>query len=332
MDRRKLIGGIAAFAAARAGWAQTPGRVYRVGYLGYTAAHTPDDDRAWDAFVQRLRELGFAEGGNLVIEARYAEGRNERYLEFGAEMVALHADLVVASSGTAARGVMAASRSLPIVTTAVPDPVRAGLVASLARPGGQLTGISNLADELMPKRLELLKAAVPKARLIAFARCPRCQLMAGASAADVAAMVAGQEAAARALGVEWLPLDVNAAADFDAAAETLRRARPDALLIGATPVNVPLRGQWLALAAEQRLPILAPYRGFQAVLSYGPDYVAVNRRVAEYVAKILNGARPGELPMEQPTKFEFVVNLKMARTMGLTIPQSVLLRADEVIE
>jgi putative ABC transport system substrate-binding protein len=332
MDRRRLIGGTAALLAARAARAQVPGRVYRIGYLGYTATNPADGDRAWSAFVQRLRELGYAEGGNLVIESRFAEGRNERYAEFGAEMVKLRADLVVATSGTAARAVMAASGNLPIVTTAIPDPLRSGLVASLARPGGQLTGITNFAEELTPKRLELLKAAVPAARLIAFARCPVCALTGGEGPAAVNAMYREHEAAARSLGVKWLPLDVNAAADFGAAAAALRRERPDALLIGATQINVALREEWLAFAAQQRLPMLAPYRGFGAMLSYGPDIVAIYRKAAEYVARILGGANPGELPMEQPTKFEFVVDLRLAKALGLTIPQSLLLRADEVIE
>ena len=331
IDRRQLIGAIAAIAAALAARAQAPGRVYRVGYLGFTATNTPEGERIWSAFVQRLRELGFVQGRNLIIEERYAEGHNERYAGFAAELIALHTDIVVASNGSAARAVMTLSKTLPIVTTAVPDPVRAGLVASLAHPGGQLTGISNLADELVPKRLELLKVALPGARRIAFARCPRCAMGAGTSAAEIDALLAEQSAAARSLGVELLLLDVNDAAGFDAAAALLQRERPDALLIGATQVNAALVPRWLALATEQRLPMLAPFRA-GTLLSYGPDYVAVYRRAAEYVVKILNGANPSEIPMEQPTKFEFVVNLKLAKAIGLAIPPSVLLRADEVIE
>ena len=149
MNRRDVVIAPLALGVPTLGWAQIPGRVYGVGYFGYTATNTPADDRVWGALVQRLRELGFAEGANLVIEQRFAEGRNERYAEFAAEMVKLKADVVVATSGAAARAVMKTSTTLPIVTTAVPDPVRSGLVASLARPGGQLTGISNLADEVI---------------------------------------------------------------------------------------------------------------------------------------------------------------------------------------
>ena len=308
------------------------GRQARIGFLGFTASYSADDLRTVAAFVQRLRELGWSEGANLVIERRYAEGRNERYAELAAELVGLGCELVVCGGGTAARALMAASRTLPIVTFAVPDPVRSGLVASLARPGGQLTGISNLSDELQPKRLELLKAALPVARRIAVARCPSCLLSAGATAAEVDALHAELEAAAGSLRVQLIALDVDAASDFDAAAATLRRERPDGLLIGATQINVALHERWIALAGALRLPMMAPYRGFGALLSYGPEYRAIFRKAAEYVAKILGGAKPGELAMAQPTIFELVVNLKIARALGIAIPQALLLRADEVIE
>jgi putative tryptophan/tyrosine transport system substrate-binding protein len=331
MHRRRLVSGLTAVAAASLASGQTPARVHRIGYLGYTAINSKDDERYLAAFSQRLRELGLVVGDNLVVEWRFAEGRNDRYAEFAAEMVRLGAELVVAASGVAARAVMAASRSMPIVTVAVPDPVRAGLVVSLARPGGQLTGISNLADELVPKRLELLKAAVPKASRIALARCPRCALGAGFSAAELAALLDEQTAAARSLGATLLPIDVDAAAEFEAARAALLRQRPDALLIGANQINATLQREWRELGVAQRLPMLAPYRGFGAMLSYGPEYGAIFRRVAEYVVRILNGAKPADLPMEQPLKFEFVVNLEAARAIGFNIPQAVLLRADEVI-
>jgi putative ABC transport system substrate-binding protein len=322
-----------ALAAGQTVHAQTPGRRYRIGYLGYTAVNTPDDDRVWGGFVQRLRELGFSEGVNLIIEQRFAEGRNERYVEFAAELVRLHADLVVVGTGTAARAVMAASPSMPVVTTATPaDPVRAGLVASLAHPGGQVTGMTILAGDLVPKRIELLKAGVPSVRRIAFARCPSCQQTSGVSAVQMAEQLDKQAAAAHALGMALISVEVNAAGDFDAASATVLRERCDAVLIGSDQVNTALQGRWREFAAAQRLPMMAPYRGFGALLSYGPDAVAIYRRAAEFVARILNGANPGELPMEQPTTFELVVNLRVARSIGLTIPQSLLLRADEVIQ
>jgi putative ABC transport system substrate-binding protein len=228
---------------------------------------------------------------------------------------------------------MAASRSMPVVITAAPaDPVRAGLVASLAHPGGQVTGFTNLSGDLVPKRLELLKVAVPSARRIAFTRCPSCEKTSGVSAAEAVALLEGHAAAARSLGMTLVPVELNAASDFDTASAVVLRERCDALLIGSSPVNRALQGRWRAFAAAQRLLTMAPSRGYGALLSYGPDYVAVHRRAAELVARILNGANPGDLPMEQPTKFELVVNLRIARAIGLVIPQSLLLRADEVIE
>lgn len=331
MDRRRVFLATV-LAGALPAAAQAPTRLRRIGYLGYTAVNTPDDERVLAAFRQRLRELGLVEGINLLIEWRYAEGRLERYEEFAAEFVRLGVEVVIVGSGVAARAVMKTSRSLPVVAVAVPDPVRSGLVASLAHPGGQVTGISNLSDDLTPKRLELLKAAVPTATRVAVARCPRCVLSSGQSPAELHAMYDEQAAAARALGVTLIALDVDDKRGFDAVEERVLREQPQALLVNATPVNVALRNEWVALAAVQRLPMMAPYRGFGAMLSYGPDLAAIFRRAAEFVARILGGAKPAELPMEQPTRFEFVVDLWIARAFGITIPQGVLLRAEEVIE
>lgn len=200
MLRSLLLAFVLGVGLTSAALAQPSARVYRIGWLGYTAYNSPDDDRNIAAFRQRLRELGFVEGTNLVIEWRYAEGHNERYADFAAELVRLKADAVVASSGTAARAVMAASRTLPIATLAVADPVRSGLVASLAHPGGQLTGLTNLPDELVPKRLELLTVALPAAKRVALVRCPRCLATGGASDDEVAATHRVEAEAARRLG------------------------------------------------------------------------------------------------------------------------------------
>ena len=333
MKRRtvmSLAGGVAL--SALPARALTPGRTYRIGWLAYTATNNAEDERLIAAFKQRLRELGLVEGGNLIMVWRYAEGRAERYDDFAAEMLRLRVDLVVASSNAVALAVMRVSRDMPIVHFAASDPVQAGLVASLARPGGQNTGIASLAGDLTPKRIELLKAAIPSAKRVALARCPRCLMANGRSAAQVGAYVDSHDAAARAVGLTLLPLDLNSTADFDAASATLRSERPDAILFGPNPVNAALRGQWLALAATQRLPTF----GFTArsgwMLSYGPDVSATIRRTAEFVSRILDGAIPGDLPMEQPTVFEFVIDLRIAKALGLTIPQSVRLRATEVIE
>ena len=332
MDRRKLIGATAAFTATLAARAQVPGRVYRIGYLGGTSPRydTPAETRIMNGLVFRLRELGFSEGNNTVIEKRFADGKNERYVDFAAEMVKLNVDIVVANNVAAVRAAMSASRTMPIVTT-TGDPVQAGFAASLAHPGGQVTGISNLATDLVPKELELLKAAVPTSRQIAMARCPGCLLTAGVSAAEVSALFAGFDEAARSLGVKLRYLNVNAKDDFNTVAAELRREPPDALLIGPSQINQALRDEWVALAGELRLPMLALSREFGAMMSYGADFVAIYRRAAEFVAKILNGARPRDLPIEQPTKFDLVVNLKIARSIGVTIPPALLLRANEVI-
>lgn len=332
MKRRDAVLAPLAIGASLHAWTQVPGRIYRVGYLGFTATNSPSDLLVWNGFVQRLRELGYSQGGNLVIEARYSEGRMERYAEFAAEMVEIKADIIFTSNPIAARSVMAVSRTMPIVTIFVPDPVRAGLAASYAHPGGQLTGISNIGRQLVLKQLELLKAALPSVTRIAFAGCPRCALASGLIAAEVAAGLAERTAAALSIGVTLLQLDVDAASDFDAASAALLRQRAEALVIGSTPVNAALREKWRAFAEQNRLPTMVEGSGTGAMFSYGASGAGMYRRAAEYIAKILGGAAPGDLPIEQPTTFQFVINLKMAKTMGLTIPQSVLLRADEVIQ
>ena len=333
MKRRDVVVAPLAVAAATLAWAQVPGRMYRVGYLGFTASNSPADLLVWGAFVNRLRELGYRQGSNLIIEERYAEGRNQRYAEFAAEMVKLKADIVVASSGGSARAVMTVSRTMPIVTTFAPaDPVRAGLVTSFARPGGQLTGISSLGPALVPKHLELLKETVPKITRIAYAWCPQCALDSGLSATDVAALLSERTAAARSLGMTLVPLNVDAASDFDAAGAKLLRERAEALVIGSTPTNAALREKWNALAEQHRLPTITESRGTGAMLSYGADPAWIYRRAAEFVAKILGGEAPGEIPMEQPMRFDFIVNLKMAKAMGITVPPIVMLRVTEVIE
>lgn len=332
MARHLLVATVLALGLLGAAFGQPATKVYRVGWLGYTAYNTPDDDRNIAAFRQRLHELGFVEGTNLVIEWRYAEGHNERYADFAAELVRLKADAVVAGSGAAARAVMAASRTLPIVTLAAPDPVRSGLVASLARPGGQLTGLTNLPDDLVPKQLELLKAALPAAKRVAYLRCPRCLAMSGASEAEIATNFRVHAEAASRLGLVWQPLDVNDSADFTGVAAKLRSDPPDALLLGANQITFALQREWHALATELRVPTFAGYRGLGVTFSYGPEYAGAMRRVAEYVARILRGAWPGELPMEQPTLFEFVVNAKAVRAIGLEVTPGLRLLADVILD
>jgi putative ABC transport system substrate-binding protein len=296
MARHFLVATVLALGLLSAAFGQPATKVYRVGWLGYTAYNTPEDDRNIAAFRQRLRELGFVEGTNLVIEWRYAEGHNERYADFAAELVRLKADAVVAGSGAAARAVMATSRTLPIVTLAAPDPVRSGLVSSLARPGGQLTGLTNLPDDLVPKQLELLKDAVPAVKRVAYLRCSRCFAMSGAGEAEIATNFRVHAEAASRLGLVWQPLDLNDSADFAGIAPKLRSDPPDALLLGANQITFALQREWLALANELRVPTFASYRALGATFSYGPEYAGAMRRVAEYVARILRGAWPGSCP------------------------------------
>ena len=333
MNRRDAVLAPLTLGVATLARTQVPGRSYRVGYLGFNAAHAPGEPRDWNTFVERLRELGYSRGRNLVIEERYIKGtRDLHYTDFVVEMLKIKADAVVVGSATAARYVMGLSRTLPIVALFLADPVRSGLVASLAHPGGQLTGLSDLSDELVLKQLELLKAAAPSIKRIAHARCPRCALFGGLPGDKLREQYASLDAAAHTLGVTLVAADLSDTTLFDDTAAMLVRERADALLIGVNVINVALRDRWVTFAAQRRLPTLAAYPGFGALLSYGPDYAVIYRKAAEYVAKILGGAAPGDLPMEQPTRFEFVVNLKTAKALGITIPQSLLLRADEVIQ
>jgi putative ABC transport system substrate-binding protein len=329
IGRRRIISGLAC-ALGTTALAQVPGRKYHIAFFGVTAKNSADDDRVVAAFVNRLGELGFVEGRNLTIDWRYAEGKNERYAEFAVEMRDKGVDLVVANS-PGARAVAEASRDIPVVIWAVVDPLRTGLVASLAHPGGQVTGISGFMGDLAPKRIELLKAAVPTVSKIAFARCPECGRLSGLSSASIDSAFESYRESARSLGIALVPLDLNAVADFPAAVAWIERQQADGVVLVPNPPNLKLRDDWVAFEAEHRIPVITDYRGAGCLLSYGPDYAAMFRRMAEITAQILNGAKPGDLPMEQPTKLEFVVNLKVARALGLTIPQSALRRADEVI-
>jgi len=329
IGRRRIISGLAC-ALGTTALAQVPGRKYQIAWLGFTAKNSADEDRFLAAFINRLVELGFVEGRNLTIDWRYAEGKNERYAEFAAEMRDKGVDLVVTGTSTAAHAVVEASRNIPVVTFGIVDPLHTGLIASFAHPGGQVTGMSNFNGELVPKRIELFKAAVPTVSKIALARCPECGRLSGLSSASIDAAFESYRESARSLGLTLIPLDVNAAADFSATVALIETEHADGVLLNPTQINSKLRDDWVAFEAAHRVPVMADYRA-GCLLSYGPDYAAIFRRVAEIAAQILNGAKPGDLPMEQPTKLEFVVNLKVARTIGLTIPQRALLRADNVI-
>ena len=334
MDRRKFIGMVltSAVTAPLAAHAQPAGKVWRIGIIGNVPLTTnPENAHIMDAFRQALRERGYIEGKNLALEMRYAEGRIERYPALAAELAGLKVDVIVVGPAPGVRAAMQAAATIPIVMSGTSDPVRAGLVASLARPGGNVTGIADQELDLVPKRLELLKAVAPKAARVANLHGD----FSGFDAAKRAALIVEQEAAARALGISLLRIEMNAPQDFDSAIATIGRARPDALLLSPNPTNLILRNKLAEYALKQRLPTVAARRE-EAVagmlMSYGPSIADIFRSVAVYVDKIFKGAKPGDLPVEQPTKFALVINLKTAKALGLTIPQSLLLRADEVIQ
>jgi putative ABC transport system substrate-binding protein len=329
MDRRVFIGTMAGglLAAPPAAEAQQAAKIARIGYLTgslATGPHLPE------AFRQGLRDLGYIEGRNVVIEYRDAEGKLERLPALAAELVALKVDVIVAPGTLHALAAKQATRTLPIVFGAVADPVASGLVTSLARPGGNVTGLSLLAPELVGKCLELLKQAVPGVSRAAVLWHPG-----GLPERTEKDMLTGAEVAARALGVRLQFVEARGPADFDRAFSDMTRARAGALTVLTSTMFLIERRRLVDLAAENRLPAVYPWReGVDAggLMSYGPNFADLFRRAATYVDKILKGTKPGDLPVEQPTKFELVINLKTAKALGLTIPQSLLGRADEIIQ
>ncbi len=329
MERRTfmtmLTGGIVA--APLAAEAQQAAKIARIGYLAGNLAAAP---RLEEAFRQGLRDLGYVEGRNVVIEYRDAEGKLERLPALAAELVALKVDVIVAPSTPAALAAKQATRTLPIVFAVAADPVASGLVTSLARPGGNVTGLSILAPELVGKRLELLTQAVPGVSRVAVLWQPG-----GLGERTEKDMLKGAEVAARALGVRLQFVEARGPADFDRAFSDMTRARAGALTVLASTMFFSERRRLVDLAAKNRLPAVYPWREYVdagGLMSYGPNIADLFRRAATYVDKILKGAKPADLPVEQPTKFELVINLKTAKALGLTIPPSVLGRADEVIQ
>jgi putative ABC transport system substrate-binding protein len=289
------------------------------------------DPRPREAFLQGPRDLGYVEGRNLVIEWRDAEGKPERFPALAAELVALKVDVIVAAGGTlGALAAQQATRTLPIVFTAVGDPVAEGLVTSLARPGGNVTGLSTVSSELVGKSLELLRQAVPGVSRVAFLLKP--DAMPGRAKKD---RLKAADLTARALGVRLQVVEARGPEDFDRAFSDMTRTRAGALAVLATPVFDNERWRLVDLATKNRLPTVYSFRGdveAGGLMSYGPDLADLFRRSATYVDNILKGAKPGDLPVEQPTKFELVINLKTAKALGLTIPPSVLAQADHVVE
>ena len=291
----------------------------------------PSQDSARSEAIRlALRELGYIEGQNISTEYRYAEGKLDRYPELAAELVRLKVDVIVVGGGSAmVRAAKNATKTIPIVMMgAAPDPVEAGLVESLARPGGNVTGLTSLSRDLGGKRLELLKEAVPKLARVAVLYDPASPMGARAVKEDL-------PVAARALGLTIQPWEVRDADDFEKVFGALNKQRPDGLYVPSGALMGANQKRTIGFALKSRLPSMYPNRedaDAGGLMSYGADVADNYRRVAYFVDRILKGAKPADLPVEQPTKFELVINLNTAKQIGLTIPQSMLYRADKVIE
>jgi putative ABC transport system substrate-binding protein len=296
--------------------------------IGYLISGSPGSNAPnVAAFREGLTEAGYVEGQNLAIEYRWAEGRYDRLPGLAADLVGRNADVIVTSAAPGIQAAKSATSTIPIVFIGGGDPVASGLVASLARPGGNLTGISIMSTELNPKRLDLLSYLVPQARVIA--------LLVNPNSAITESTIRLVEEAAHAKGVQLLILKAGAEGELDAAFATLLQQQAGAFLQGSDPFFASRRDQLIALASRHAVPAMYESREFAVaggLSSYGPSFTAVFRQAGIYAGKILKGAKPADLPVEQPTKFELVINLKTANALGLTVPQSILARADEVIE
>jgi ABC-type uncharacterized transport system substrate-binding protein len=304
--------------------AQQPGKLPTIGFLG---AATPSAASQWvAAFAQRLRELGWTEGRTVVIEYRWAEGRSERFAEIAAEFVRLKVDVIVTWGTASVVAAKQATSVIPIVFAAAGDPVGAGLVASLARPGGNVTGSSNQAADVAGKRLALLREVVPGLRRLA--------ILANIGSPIGGVQMGEAQTTARTLGLEVATLEIRRAQDIAPALEAIK-GRVEALYVVSEALVFTHRIRIHTLALAARLPTMHDYREYVeagGLMSYGPNFPGFFRRAADFVDKILRGAKPTDLPVEQPTKFDLVFNLTTAKALGLTIPEAFLLRADEVIE
>jgi ABC-type uncharacterized transport system substrate-binding protein len=336
MERRTFLAMVpgSLLAAPRAVEAQQAGRVHRIGFLSPSSPSDPErlaspfGEGGLAAFRQGMRDLGYAEGQNISIEPRWAEGRFERLPDLAAELVRLKVDVIVSVVTQATLAAKNATRTIPIVLVAAGDPVGSGLVPNLARPGGNVTGPSTMYAELAGKQLELLMTTAPKVSRVAVLWNP-------ANAAWQVQMLRQTENAARALGLQRQLLEARGPDELEGAFAAMTRERANALLV-QVDVIFALHAQRIAdLAAKHRMPAMygaKEHVGAGGLMSYAPNVLDVFRRAATYVDKILRGAKPGDLPVEQPTAFELVINLKTAKALGLKIPPSVLARADQVIE
>jgi ABC-type uncharacterized transport system substrate-binding protein len=329
MKRREFIallggGGLLLVAKVRRARGQQPAKLPTIGFLGSSTLSATSQWTA--AFVQRLRELGWIEGRTVAIEYRWAEGRVERYAEIAAELVRLKVDVIVTHNTPPVLAAKQATSVIPIVFASAGDPVGTGVVASLARPGGNITGLSSQTSETAGKRLELLREIVPSLSRLAIIGNP-------GNALTVLEM-AEVQAAARTLGLDVATFEIRRAQDIAPAFDALKD-RADALYVCGDPLVTTNRVRINTLALGARLPTMSIFRQYVeagALMSYGPNFPDMFRRTADLVDKILRGAKPAEIPVDQATKFDLTINLTTAKVLGLTVPESFLLRADEVIE
>lgn len=330
MNRRETVCALVALGAAAAPLAclaQQQGKVWRVGFLSPQTRSDPLISQYNDAFLKGMRDLGYVEGRNLVVEWRFADGKSERLPGMAAELVQLKVDIIVAVSSPAISAAQKATTTIPIVMATTGDPVGSGFVKSLARPGGNITGLSNMGGDLGPKLLDLLLSVVPKLSRVAVLVSP--------TSTTYRAISESVQASARKTAVKTLMAEASTPQDIENAFTMMARDNADAVLVGAAPFFTLHKQQIAELALKYRLPSVFGNRSIVeagGLMSYAQNFVENYQRSATYVDRILKGAKPGDLPVEQPTQFDLVVNLKTAKALGLTIPQSILLRADEVIE
>jgi len=299
--------------------------VPRIGVL--VGGSVSSDSARIEAFRQGLRELGYVEGKNIVVEYLYAEGKPDRLRELAAALVRLKVDVIVTAGPAATRSAKEATATIPIVMAQVSDPIGGRFVASLARPGGKITGLSTMTPEISGKQLEFLKEILP--------RLSRVAVLGSPTQPGYAQILRETELAAAALGVQLQPLDALGPKDIETSFRAASKDRADAVMVLPSPVLFSQRKQIADLAIKSRLPTISSWPEFVAdggLMTYSANINDLFRRAATYVDKILKGARPADLPVEQPTKFELVINLKTAKALGLTIPQSLLVRADQLIE
>ena len=326
--RRTLLISLAAGALAPLGsFAQAPGKVWRVGFLAQRRVEFVDADFIYGPFRQGMRQLGYVEGKNLVIEWRSAEGDASRLPELAAELVRLKVDVLALSGTPAAFAAQKATTAIPIVMIGVGDPAGNGLVKSLARPGGNSTALSNMVAELGPKLLEILHSMVPRLKRVA--------VLVNPSNSSIAIFLKNIQTAAQKIGVVIHPVEASTPGEITSAFALMTRQNVEALIVPLEALFSQQRTQIVELAAKQRLPSIGTYGDYVeagGLMSYGQNARENFRRAAIYVDKILKGANPGDLPVEQPTRFELAINLKTAKALGLKVPQTVLLQATKVIE